>query len=91
VKNYSIGQRKSVPLAGPAVFLGFGGGAGLWLGLAPDSFQVLLAAAILTLTVVLGAVWYFWGRATRRLHAVVDLYAEREIAREQRLKLPPAL
>jgi hypothetical protein len=40
-----------------------------------------LAAAVLALAVVLGIVWRFRGRAARRLRAVLDAYAEREVAR----------
>jgi hypothetical protein len=90
-ENYSVGGRKAMSLIGPAAFLGFGGASGLWLGLAQGGVQVALAATVLALTAVLGAVWLVRDRAARRLNAAADAYAEREIARERRLHRPHAL
>lgn len=87
--NNSLG-RKAVSLIWLTAFLGAGGAAGLWLGLAQDSVQVLLAAMVLALTVVLGTVWHSRDRAARRLHAALEAYAEREIARTRRRQVPRA-
>jgi hypothetical protein len=58
----------------------------LWLlSAAGPASQLLLAAAILTPLAVLGFVWLIRLRSTRRLSAILDIYAEREIARSRRL------
>jgi hypothetical protein len=84
MQNYSPGRRNAVSLLWLAVFLGCGGAAVLWLGRAHDSVEVLLAGAVLALTAVRGGVWLSRSRAVRRLNAVVEAYAERELARTRR-------
>jgi hypothetical protein len=85
MKHDLIARRKVVSLIWPVAFLGSGAGAGLWLGFAQGS--ALLAAAALTLTVLLGIVWLSRIRAAQRWNAAVEAYAERELARQQRTKL----
>jgi hypothetical protein len=77
--NNLIGRPKAGSLLWPAAFLASAGGAGLWLALAHDSVQVLLAAAVLALIAVLGSAWLFRERAARRLRAALVAYTEREI------------
>jgi hypothetical protein len=85
MQNNSIGRHTVASLIWPAAFLGSGGAAGFWLGLAPNSVQVLLAAALLASTALLAVVWWFSrARAARRLNAVMEAYAVREIARAWR-------
>jgi uncharacterized RmlC-like cupin family protein len=55
---------------------------GLWLRIVGQGWPPLLAAAILALMAVLGIVWQDRARGARRL-AVLDAYAEREIARSR--------
>jgi hypothetical protein len=45
----------------------------------------LWASAGLTLTAVVGLVWQFRARASRRRRTALDAYAEREIARSRRM------
>jgi hypothetical protein len=72
-------------LVWPAAFLAAAGVAGLSLLLAPgDKMDVLLTAAVLGLTTFLGIVWWSRARAARRWQAVLDAYADGEIARTQR-------
>jgi hypothetical protein len=44
----------------------------------------LLVCAIMALTAIIAGLWLARIRATRRLRAVADAYAEREIARQAR-------
>jgi hypothetical protein len=44
----------------------------------------LLVAALVSVSVVLGAVWVSRDRAARRLDAALDVYARRELARARR-------
>jgi hypothetical protein len=65
------------------------GTAGLWFRLAHgDGAAVLLGAAALVLTAILGLVWLSGARAARRFNAAVDGYPEREIERERHGKEP---
>jgi hypothetical protein len=43
--------------------------------------QLILAATVITLAAFLGLVWQGRARSTRRWRAVLDAYADREIAR----------
>jgi hypothetical protein len=66
-----------------------------WLGLLwwrpAAGWQEWLAAAVLVLAALLGGVWQLRARALRRLRAAVDAYAEREIARDRRVRGPHRL
>jgi hypothetical protein len=84
------GRRKAGSLVWPAALFGSGGAAGLWLGMAQGSAQVLPAAAVLAVTAVFGAVWLSRYRAARRLNAAVEIYAERELARARRRRVTRA-
>ena len=81
MQNNFLGRRKAGGRLWPATFLGSGGAAGLWLGLAEGGVQMLLASAVLAVMAVLGTVWLARDRAARRLNAVWEVYAERELAR----------
>lgn len=48
----------------------------------------LLATVLLVVTALLGSFWLARVRAARRFRAVVDAYAEREIAQEARWRVP---
>lgn len=50
---------------------------------------ILSAAAALALTVLHQVVWLYRGRFTRQWKALLDAYAEREIARDRRREAPP--
>jgi hypothetical protein len=90
--NNVIGRPKAMSVIWPAGLLGSGGATGLWLGLAPGGVSGVLAAAALAVTAVFGAIWLFHDRAVRRLHATLDAYAEREIARQRpRQALPQGI
>ena len=52
-------------------------------------WQALLPAGAVALTMLLGFVWQYCVRAARRWRAVLDAYAEREIARERRREARP--
>jgi hypothetical protein len=81
MENNWIG-RTPLSLIWPAAFLVAAGAVGSWLWLARgDGLQVLLAGTALAVLVVLGPVWRWRARSARRWNAVVDAYAEREIAR----------
>jgi hypothetical protein len=45
---------------------------------------LLVGAAALVWTAILGIVWFSRARAARRVNAALDAYAEREIDRERR-------
>jgi hypothetical protein len=53
--------------------------------------QLPLALGALALTAVLAVLWGFRARAKRRLRAVLDAYAEGEIARAGRANAPGTL
>jgi hypothetical protein len=52
-------------------------------------WQALLPAGVVALTMLLGFVWQYRVRAARRWKAVLDAYAEREIARDRRREARP--
>jgi len=84
MEKNEIGHDKPISLIGPTAILGASGAVGLWLWLAQGvSLQVLLAPAVLLLAAALIIVWQSRARAARRLRAVVDAYADREIARSR--------
>jgi hypothetical protein len=61
----------------------------LWFWLAQgDGAAVLLGAALLVFTAILGIVWRSRARSARRFHAALDAYAEREIDRTRRRNGP---
>jgi hypothetical protein len=68
----------------PALAL-FGGGFGTRLSWPADGghWLALLAAAVFALTALAGAAWLYRARRARRRRAVLDAYAEREIARHR--------
>jgi hypothetical protein len=90
VQNNATVRRTAVSLIGPAALVGGAAVAGLWLALARDSVQVLLAAAALAATAVLGAAWLLRARAARRFNVALEAYATRELARVRRRKAPRA-
>jgi hypothetical protein len=62
---------------------------GLWFWLADGGgAAVLLGAAALVLTALLGIAWLSRARGARRCTAAVDAYADREIDRERRKNGP---
>jgi hypothetical protein len=72
-------------LVWPAAFLGASGTAGVWFGEIDGSAgEVVLSVAAMVASVTLGVVLLLQVRAVRRLYAVLDAYAEREIDRERR-------
>ena len=79
MSNPSVGHRKAPSLVWLTVLLAPVGAAGLWLGLAAAGAAGVLAGAAL-----LGAVWLSQARAARRRSAVLEAYAERELARRSR-------
>lgn len=74
-------SRKPLALLWPTSLLATAAAAALWLRLARhNGLQVLLASTLLAGTVALGLLWQARARAARRLQAVVDAYAERQMA-----------
>jgi hypothetical protein len=61
-------------------------------GFAPGAgrgWPVLLVAAVVALVVLLGLIWLYRARSTRRWKAALDAYAAREVARDRgRTALP---
>jgi hypothetical protein len=88
MENNRIGRRTPLSLAGPAAFLAAAGAVGLWLWLARGDGPALLAVEALAVAVPLLAFWRWRARAARRWSAVVNAYADREIARARRLAVP---
>jgi hypothetical protein len=77
-----IGRRELFSHLGQAALLGVGGAVGLWLWLVPgERSHGVLASAVIGATVVLGIVWLTRLVAAKRWIAVVNAYAEREMAR----------
>jgi hypothetical protein len=72
------------------VWLGFliasAAATGLWLEVTVDRIQVWIASSLLAASVVLAALWLLHERSSRRLRAVIEAYAAREIARSERRK-----
>jgi CheY-like chemotaxis protein len=87
MENNWTTHRRQISLTWPTTFsvaavLAAGVFGGLWLWSAGGrAWPALLPAAVLAVTAVLGTVGLSRARATRRLKALVDAYAEREIAR----------
>jgi hypothetical protein len=85
MNDNSNSRRRGLSLVWPAILLGTVGASGLWFWLAlGDPAQVFLASALMALTAMLTLVWLSRLRATRRLHATLDAYADREIMRAKR-------
>jgi hypothetical protein len=79
-----IDLRALLSQLGPAVFLGAGAAIGLWLWPTwGDRVQVLLASALVAFVAALGLVWQYRIHAARRWSAVLNAYAEREMARSR--------
>ena len=77
MKNHRIGRRELAFLVWPVTWLA-AVGTWLWTG-QTDAVSGLVGAAVLILVGILWIVWLSRARAARRLHAVMDAYAEREI------------
>jgi hypothetical protein len=76
---------KSLSLVWPVALLALG----LWCWLAAaTSAPALMAAVGFTGTGLLGMGWWSRARASRRLRAALDVYAEQEIARTRPRKMP---
>jgi hypothetical protein len=59
---------------------------GLWLELTVDRIQIWIASSLLAAAAALTALWLIQERSARRLRAVIEAYADREIARSERRK-----
>jgi hypothetical protein len=79
--------------AGPVTLLAVDGAAGLWMWQTRGTFVPLWSAVVLLATAaVLGAAWLYRVRASRRLSAALNAYAEQELARaRRRLHARPAV
>jgi hypothetical protein len=98
--NNTYGRRTPLVLPWSGIMyaagaLTLGVAAGLWLLLAHgQGWQVLLPAAVVALAAIIGMAWQSRARAADRLHAALDAYARRELARARRRQAPtrgPAL
>ena len=70
---------------GPVGLLAAAGAAGLWLWQTHGaSLPIGLAFGLLALTAALAVIWLYRIRASRRLIAALDAYAEKEVARAER-------
>jgi hypothetical protein len=86
-----INLRALLSQLGPAVFLGAGAAIGLWLWpTRGDRVQVLLASTLVAFVAMLGLVWQYRRQAARRWSAVVNAYAEQEMARSRLRHAVPA-
>jgi hypothetical protein len=90
MKGNESGHPKSVWWAWTFALLALDGAAGLWLWQTDGAYVPLwLVVGLLGLTAAFGVVWLYRVRTTRRFLAVLDAYAERELApAERRLKTP---
>src|SRR5205823_4505008 len=82
MKSNTRARPRSASWAGPLALLAVAGAAELglcWLPATPVPRWP--GAGLLALAAVLGLVWLYRVRAARRLFAVLDAYAERELAR----------
>jgi len=85
MKNNTRG-RTSTSLPWPAMLLA---GVGLWYWLAPgSSVGAWWSGGTLVQALLLTIYWFWCARATRRFHAAMDTYANREIERARRLNAP---
>jgi hypothetical protein len=84
----NIGEGAFTGILAPGLLQVFAGAAWQW---APDghTWQVLLAAPLIALGAVLALFWVSAARTTRRRNAALEAYADREIARDLRLKAAP--
>jgi hypothetical protein len=77
--NRNATKRTSTTLLWPTAFVG---SAGLWYWLAPGGgLDAPLGAATLVAAALLASYWLRCARATRRFHAAMDAFANREIER----------
>ena len=84
-----IDRRLLLSQLGTAMLLGVGGGIGLWLGLTPSGRgPTLLAGVVLAATVLSGIIWQYRVHAARQWRALMDAYAEREMAQTRRRDAP---
>jgi hypothetical protein len=81
------GARVPLPLLWPAAFVAAVAVA-LAVWVAQDTSRALPAAVALAGAASFGAVWLRRARAARRWSAVVNAYAERELARARRMARP---
>jgi hypothetical protein len=86
MKNNWIGLRITKSLAWSVAILG-AVGLGLWQAQG-NGVAVLIGAASLVVTAILGTVWLSHVRAVSRFNAALDAYAEREIDRARRRNPP---
>jgi protein-S-isoprenylcysteine O-methyltransferase Ste14 len=77
----SIDRRTLLSQLGTALLLGAGFGIGLWLWVTQGA---RFAGVVLAVTILSGIVWQYRVYAARRWHALMDAYAEREMAQRQR-------
>jgi hypothetical protein len=59
---------------------------GLWLEFTSDRIQIWIASSLLAAAAALTALWLVQERSSRRLRAVIEAFADREIAQSQRRK-----
>lgn len=83
MKNHATAGCVARSLMGPAVFLGCGVLAAVWLGRV-EGRHYGLPALVLVFTAVVGMIWQARILAAWRLQAALDAYAQREIALHDR-------
>jgi hypothetical protein len=75
------------PLFPPVALLGTGGAVGYWFGIGPANGAArILAATMLAIAAIAAIIWQYRRQARERWHAVLNRYAEREIARSRELR-----
>jgi hypothetical protein len=71
----------------PVALLATDGAVGYWFGVGPtDGADRILAATVLAIAALAAIIWQYRRQARERWHAVLNRYAEREIARSRELR-----
>lgn len=88
MKINAIASAKLASWAGPVALLAAAGAGGLGLWMTQGaSLPLRSAAGLAVLAALLAAAWRYRLRAARRHVAILDTYAERELARAERRRL----
>jgi hypothetical protein len=92
MKTNESGSATAVAWAGPVTLLATAGLTGVWVWQTQGAFVPLgPTLSLLGLAMLHGVVWLSRVRAAHRLFAVLDAYAEQELARAERRGPPPAM
>jgi len=71
----------------PVALLATGGAVGYWFGVGPmDGADRILAATVLAIAAIAAIIWQYRRQARERWQAMLNRYAEREIARSHDIR-----